>query len=92
MAGKFRAWWRSRKFARKVEAHIIEAGGLNADGATKHAHALRKSAADWLDDMIEPSDPLLELGSDMLIFVVSRFVAAFVEDRYQKLKKRGLVK
>ena len=91
MARKRKGLKKLRAFRVHVLGLVVQTGGLDLSGAEKHAKVVRAAAEKWLDDMIEPGDPLLELGSDVLIRVASRFVAALVEDRYQSAKRRGLV-
>ena len=87
--GKGKKW---RKFRRFVDEKIVEAGGLDLSGAEKHAKIARQAAEQKLDDLIEPNDPLLELGSDVLIRLASKLISGFVQNRYERAKSRGRVK
>lgn len=86
---KTRGKW--RKFRRFVETKIREAGGLDVSGAEKHAIVAREAAIAWLDEHIEPGDPIAEAATDLAIEGVARLVGMFVQRRYERLKSRGLV-
>ncbi len=86
---KGRKW---RKFRRFVDRKIIEAGGLDVSGVEKFAEVSRAAAVKKIDALIAPGDPLLELGSDVLIQLVSKLISGFIQNRVEKAKRRKLIK